>query len=172
MSDDRKRAFEAGMNGFLTKPTAPKVLQEEVLRSIQELHSIKSTDPTALNPPDTRNIRAVDLSYLLNLSNGDTAFVTEIMDAFLKETPGALQNLQTYALNQDWESCFKVVHQLKPNFGMMGMKTLEEKTVIIEEYLKKGDNVSGSLSNLIAQLITQATEALPLLTQEKRNLIL
>jgi len=171
MSDDRKRAFEAGMNGFLTKPTAPKVLQEHVLRSILENNAIKSAVLTDVQPPVPLITKEVDLSYLLNLSSGDTAFVTEIIEAFLMETPKALQRLQTHAENQEWELCYQLVHQLKPNFAMLGLKSLEEKAAVIEEHIKKEVKDLPLLSTLITQLIAQADLGISMLALEKSNLV-
>ena len=170
MSDDRKRAFEAGMNSFLTKPTAPKVLREHVLRSLLELNSTQSIEPADSKRSIPEKGLKVDLSYLLNLSNGDTSFVAEIIATFITETPGALYMLQTCAQKQDWEACYKIAHQLKPNFAMLGMKILEEKVILIEANIQNGVLIPDLLFSLITQLITQTEAALRWLAQEKTAL--
>jgi CheY-like chemotaxis protein/HPt (histidine-containing phosphotransfer) domain-containing protein len=166
MSDEKRRAQEAGMNGFLTKPISPKILQEHILRAIQELHPSGHFEAIQdLLAPNLEN--EIDLSYLLNLSNGDKAFVVEIMEAFLIETPSVLLSLQTLTENRDWVGCGKLVHKLKPNFAMLGMKKLEATIISIEGQLKNVVPDAMPLALLLAQLISKTHEIMPLLSREK-----
>lgn len=163
LSVDKRRAFEAGMNGFLTKPIAPKVLKEHILNSVQK----RSQPPVAyvLEPEPS-----FDLSYLMNLSDGDQAFVQDILDAFLSDTPQILLQLEMHAKNQDWEHCYKLVHKLKPNFAMLGMKKLEKQAALLETQLKNKTIAPDQLALQLAQLQLRATETLPLLEQLKAQL--
>ena len=166
MSDDKRRAFESGMNGFLTKPISPKALQEHILQEIQHLHPIENAE-SSYDTEITRSTQQIDLSYLLNLSSGDIQFVQEIIAAFLAETPVSLQNLQLLAHKQDWAQCGKLVHKLKPNFAMLGMKKLEEYAGSIEENINVGGIDSKKMAIMIKQLISKSNEALSLLSQNK-----
>ncbi len=172
MLDDKKRAFEAGMNSFLTKPISPKNLQEHILRAILEFGRKDGSDTVNVIHPASKIVSTVDLGYLLNLSNGDILFVTEIIESFLTETPNYLKALQVVAQKQEWDQCYFIVHRLKPNFDMFGMKLLADKSAFLEEYFKKGSLAVDQLSELITQLIEGANLALPLLAQEKKALLL
>lgn len=170
MSDEKRKAVEAGMNGFLTKPIAPKLLQSHILQAIQEIQPIGQVGRPMAIPSVQHMESEIDLRYLLNLSNGDTAFVAEIIGAFLVESPVALQQLQAAMQQQDWIQCGKLLHKIKPNFAMLGMKKLEEKAAFIEDSIKKGDADASILSALILQLIAHTQELMPLLLKEKAGL--
>ena len=167
MSDDKRRALDSGMNAFLTKPISPKVLQEHILQEIKHLHFIKPAE-SSQDIEITSSTNPIDLSYLLNLGGGDMRFVQEIIAAFLTETPVSLQNLQLRAHQQDWDQCGKLVHQLKPNFAMLGMKKLETQAASIEENINIGGVDPNKMATMIKQLISQSKEALFLLSQNRQ----
>jgi HPt (histidine-containing phosphotransfer) domain-containing protein len=157
------------MNGFLTKPIAPKLLQEHILKSVQKQATVLSAAPfLTASVPDTT--QKTDLSYLLNLSDGDLNFVKEIIEAFLQEIPLALQQLETHVKNQEWEASGKVVHKLKPNFAMLGMQKLETKAKQIDACLKETPIDPDQLGILFAQLFVKIREVIPVLTQQKMDL--
>jgi PAS domain S-box-containing protein len=201
MSEDKRRAFEAGMNGFLTKPIAPKVLQEHILRAIQAnqpivtpfeapvpavdspspvhplpspVHPLPSTvhplpspvprPPSTVHPlPST--LPPFDLTYLIDLSNGDYNFINAIIDAFLVESPLALQDLELQLNQQDWEQLYKVIHKVKPNYAMLGMKLLHESALEIESLYKVAPVNVAKITNLVEMFILGTKAVLPFLVQ-------
>jgi PAS domain S-box-containing protein len=166
MSDEKRRAFEAGMNGFLTKPIAPKMLQEHILRSIRELR------PEEPSEPDTRSAvpsSQPDLSYLMELSNGDLPFVESIIDAFLSETPATLKSLKLLVHQKNWDQVYKIAHKLKPNFAMLGMTRLQEMTVTLEIIVKKIPVDESKSAHLAYSLIDDVEKIFPLLANLKNN---
>lgn len=164
MPEEKRRAFEVGMNGFLTKPIAPKMLQAYLLRSIRETTPIEASTP---EPPARHTNNQLDLHYLLDLSNGDLQFVQNIMDAFLAETPVALQNLESLVKAEDWIPAAKLVHKLKPNFAMFGFKALQEQAEIFEAGVHNKSASSDQLAAMAMTLMEQATATLPLLAAQK-----
>ncbi len=166
MSDDKRRALEAGMNGFLTKPISPIVLRKHILRAIpahfpNEIPTITDIYAGVENE--------IDLSYLMSLSNGDVHFVTEIISTFLSETPEALHLLKIHVEKEDWDQSVKLVHKLKPNFALFGLNNLANDAAGIEETYRNGKAEPVQLANTITQLIKQTEAALALLSQ--KNLV-
>jgi HPt (histidine-containing phosphotransfer) domain-containing protein len=157
MADEKRRAAEVGMNGFLTKPIAPKNLQAYLLHILGKNTPVENalSDTTV---PENIPPGSFSLDYLLELSNGDLHFVHDILQAFLTETPAELQLLYSSANAGAWDDVRKTVHKLKPNFAMLGMQHLHEQVLHIESCIqqKQPHNV---LSNLTHQLIA-STEAL------------
>jgi signal transduction histidine kinase/DNA-binding response OmpR family regulator len=166
MPEEKRRAFEVGMNGFLTKPIAPKMLQAYLLRSIKDAKPLETSTP---EPPVEEMHNQLDLSYLLDLSNGDLQFVQNIMEAFLVETPAVLQNLETLVKTEDWVQAAKLVHKLKPNLAMFGFKTLQEQAEIFETSVHNKSATAAQLNAMAKILIEQATATLPLLAAQKRK---
>ncbi|MFN0174439.1 MAG: PAS domain S-box protein [Saprospiraceae bacterium] len=164
LSVDKRRAFEAGMNGFLTKPIAPKALKEHILSSVPRR-------PTQALVISAEAENPLDLSYLMNLSNGDQVFVQEIIDVFLADTPLSLRQLEMDVKNQDWEGCYKVVHKLKPNFAMFGMKNLELQASTLETILKSKSIDPDKIVIDLTQLRARTFETFPLLIELKKELV-
>ncbi len=170
MFDDKRRAFEVGMNDFLTKPIAPKVLKEHVLLAIQECRNMKLAENPGSKHLDSSH--PIDLNYLIELSNGDHHFVETMIDAFLTEAPELLKKLNTAVLQENWEQVYQQVHKLKPSFGMMGMKNLEGIALEIESFVRKPPVDADVLVNLVGQMTSAAEAILPLLEELKSEVVL
>jgi PAS domain S-box-containing protein len=166
LSADKKKAFEVGMNGFLTKPISPKELQEHILQAIKLSRSLGNEVPMhGTMVLDASN--QVDLGYLLEISNNDVQFVEEIIATFLKETPTALQALQSCTQHGVWEESGKIVHKLKPNFALLGLKKLAEEAAFIEEGIRTGQVDPSQMATLISGLVAQANTAMASISQLK-----
>lgn len=156
MSDDKRRAFEAGMNDFLTKPISPDQLQERIL------HALEETPPTAASSlTDTPPL--FNLHYLLEMSGGDQDFVREIIQTFWAQMPPLLAQIQQSAQQQDWDNCGKIAHQIKPSLHLMGLQKAGLLARQIEQMGKEELINSIEISQYIAQLCTDVARVLPAL---------
>jgi PAS domain S-box-containing protein len=156
--DEKKRAQEAGMNAFLTKPFSPRGLRSMVL---QQLKLQSATPQTPAAPPaDTIE---VDLSYLFELSGDDPFFVRDMIETFLKETPEALRRTNEYFRKKDWEPLYRQVHSLKPNLMMLGMKAQESMAAEVEKILKSQEYDMPRLQALIKQVAKDIEASFPVL---------
>ena len=162
LSDDKRRAQEVGMNGFLTKPIAPKVLRDHIVRSIQ------SSDPHRKIEISNAE-KQIDMHYLLDLSNGDMDFVVEVMDTFLAQTPISLKNLSLSVQQKDWEQVSKIVHKLKPNFAVLGLKDLHKQTLDIESVSKNIPFDPDQMTHLTEAFISDALAVMPFLVKQKKT---
>lgn len=68
----------------------------------------------------------IDLSYLKEASAGNVAFIKEMIQLFLRQTPDYLSALKTDHEQSNWENFRKTMHKLKPTVTMMGIKKGEE----------------------------------------------
>lgn len=171
MYDDKRRAIEVGMNDFLTKPIAPKVLQEHVLFAIQECRKVAApVEPDSGDENFDPEIQ-IDLDYLTELSNGDAHFVEIMIDTFLAETPVLVQNLQRHVRNNDWDQVYQVVHKLKPGFAMLGMHQLHQLSLNTEAALKQAPVSADAIAKLTATMVSTAEVALHLLEEHKSGVV-
>jgi PAS domain S-box-containing protein len=148
MMEDKKKAFEMGMNGFLTKPISPKKLHEHLLHSINAPFVSEQTGDAPIAP-------RFDLSYLISLSQGDRMFVLNMVETFLEQTPITLTNLEDALQKNDAAQVAKLLHTLKPNFEIMGMLVLYQQTKSFEQLVKVGHLPLSQLENSISHLIGQ-----------------
>lgn len=167
MSEERRRAFEVGMNGFLTKPISPKMLLEHLLLAIQQKDIATQLPATPSNPSPANVEKQIDFGYLLDLSNGDKHFVNNIIDTFLIETPTELEKLKGFVKKKDWGQVRETVHKMKSNFALMGMRQLQERAAKIEGLAKSEHIDTAQITSIAKELISQTNKALLLLSEER-----
>lgn len=167
--EEKKRALDAGMNDFLTKPFSPHMLETCVLQVLGSAEPLAPEIPQPAPEGDGMPL-TVDLQYLFEFSGGDRRFVLDMVDTFLAEMPAAIQKLRHETDAGNWEEVYKIVHKLKPNFMMLGMKAQQEKATEAERLLKNGAADAAAVSAMVNWLITSALRAVPMLEQQKSAL--
>ena len=81
--------------------------------------------------------KLIDLTYLKQISNGDTGFIKEMIGIYLKETPIAIINLEKHLKNKDWKMLREVIHKMKAAFSFFGLKDMYCLLDSMEEYSEK-----------------------------------
>lgn len=71
-----------------------------------------------INP--VKNTQPLDLSYLKDMSGDSADFMIEMVDAFLKQTPIYMQELEKAILAKDWKAASEFAHKIKPTFYYVG----------------------------------------------------
>lgn len=97
-----------------------------------------------------------DLDFLNNISNGDQAFIREMIDSFFESSQDYINKVNIASDTSDYETIGKATHKYIPGISFMGMKTLEHDLLFIEEYCKKQtnlDKIPELLSNVKATIV-------------------
>jgi hypothetical protein len=95
--------------------------------------------------PDSKNI---DLSYLKDASGGNTKFIKEMVEIFLKQTPLYIIELKKYNNDKNWEEFRKIMHKLKPTITMMGIREGDNYVKEIDYKVKNNVETDGVSSLL------------------------
>lgn len=111
----------------------------------------------------------IDLAYLREFSGGDHTFIREIIETFLDEAPPNINKLREGANQSDWDTVYKMAHQLKPNYMMLGMKAQQSTALTVEQAAKKGGNET-EIQKLVDQLVEDTHAAFPMLRSELEGL--
>lgn len=74
-----------------------------------------------------------DLSYLEELSGGNRDFMREIIDMFVMQTPGDLQQLEDFIVQGDWQQAANQAHRIKPTLNYVGANALREEVQQLEK---------------------------------------
>ncbi len=138
------------MNDFLTKPFSPTMLEACVLNVLQQGNR-KSRHVVASGAPKNDAVE-INLQHLLDLGNGDPFFVRDMTEIYLAETPVAIAELHQALTHREPEQVYRIVHQLKPNFGLLGMKTQEEIALAVEKAIKSGNPDWNHITQLVHRL--------------------
>ncbi len=165
LQEEKRRALAAGMNDFLTRPFSPETLVNSVASVLKQ----QRPDPGAACPDEAPAIK-IDLRYLFDLSNGDRAFVRDMLDAFVLEVPSIVQKLQQAIGTEDWVETGKIVHKLKSNFMMLGMVPQQKMTIEIEELVQSGSFNKKVLAEKVRWLLDCLQRAVPV-TEEWKALL-
>jgi len=80
----------------------------------------------------SRNSQPLDLSYLRDMSGDSSDFMIEMLDAFLKQTPVYLAELENAIHARDWKATSECAHKIKPTFYYIGREDVKEHMQTIE----------------------------------------
>lgn len=65
---------------------------------------------------------SLDLSYLREVSKGNTDFINEILDMFMSQIPIELSRLEVAVDNGDFKTIKNITHKLKSSVPMVGLE--------------------------------------------------
>jgi len=140
MRGDRERCLEAGMHDHVSKPVRP----EELQRALESCEPVgPSATPTARGVPGDRAATAapapepraeaptLDAGVVANLrllqEPGEPDFVAALIDHFVQDIPGRLDDLERAVASDDAGAVERLAHGLKSscaNLGVMRMSAL------------------------------------------------
>lgn len=69
----------------------------------------------------------IDLQYLYDLADGSFDFVEEMIQLFLNSVPQSVEELKQAINNGEWQKVKAVAHRIKPSFGFIGAKKVQEQ---------------------------------------------
>ncbi len=110
-----------------------------------------------------------DLTYLKELSQGETEFESEMIRIFIEEVPENLNSLKQALDKENYEEAEYWIHKLKSKLRLMGMHQMRIWADHIEHNFKhknKLDRTLSMVSLLISGLTIGLEQAKQLLTQE------
>ncbi|MEO1437342.1 MAG: PAS domain S-box protein, partial [Bacteroidota bacterium] len=120
--DEQNRVFEAGMNEFITKPFSPKNLKRIIIKLLEIKPQLKASKSKREAHQANVEVVSINLDYLKEFSGNDPIFIREMVDMFILQIPGALEEIEKHYFSKSWERLYEVVHRIKPNFLMVGLK--------------------------------------------------
>ena len=126
-----------GMTDYLIKP-----YKEEDLYRVVQKYVKKQITKTKL----------YDIEQLLQISQGDTNFVQNMLDLFAKLAKEAIVKLNESQKNNDFESIHKIAHKIKPNIDNLKIVKLIEPIRQLEKY-NPAEHSKSDLKNLIEVVI-------------------
>jgi CheY-like chemotaxis protein/two-component sensor histidine kinase len=142
LQEDVKKYFEAGMDGFISKPFHPEELlmkMDSVMGNAPTLVPGKEKiiqpkidtmeQPQLIQLPD----RVTDMQFLKQLTGGNNEKMSKYINMFLENAPKLLDNIDRALLANDFPSLKIAAHSLKPQLSYMGVKEEVSKIFLIEQ---------------------------------------
>ncbi len=117
MKGDREICLEAGMDDYVPKPVRAEALFAAVERWL----------------PNSENVSAIDLNYVLQSVNGDRPLLQELAGQFIRETPSMRDELRSALHSRDLLQVERIAHSLKSVVGIFGAKRAETLLQTLED---------------------------------------
>ena len=134
MQGDREGFLAAGMNDYVAKPIRPG----ELVAAIRRTPSRRSS--AAAGPADGAR-PAVDAAVLARLAEsmgGDDAFVAELIEQFVTDSPALVEAARRGLEEGDADEVRRAAHTLKSNAATFGANELADRSSRLETDAKAG----------------------------------
>jgi CheY-like chemotaxis protein len=151
MQGDREKCLAAGMDDYLAKPVRPEEVRKLVERWGMMINASGSAEPVetpTASPTGTRseteNEPVVDMARLLDLTDGTTESLNELVTLYLTQTSGQLDQLAAAARANQAKDVRRVAHSCAGASATCGINRL---VPILRELERQGDE--GKLTNAV-----------------------
>lgn len=89
----------------------------------------------------TKKETYIDMSYLEEVSIGDSSFILDIADLFINQTCEDIKKVKNLMHAQNWEEMALAVHKVKPTFKLLGITSAEKNLERLQHYSKQVVNL-------------------------------
>jgi HPt (histidine-containing phosphotransfer) domain-containing protein len=83
-----------------------------------------------------------DLEYLVEISAGDEAFIRDMLNEFIENTPKVIDELNSLSDSKNWESLYYVAHKFAPTFDFVGAHQIKNEIITLEKNVKELKNLN------------------------------
>jgi HPt (histidine-containing phosphotransfer) domain-containing protein len=140
MRGDREGFLAAGMNDYVAKPIRPQELIAAIARTPSPMRAVTASDAEAAGPPFDASV----LDRLAESMGGDDAFVAELIDQFVTESPALVAAARKGLEAGDADEVRRAAHTLKSNAATFGANELADRSSRLEAAAKAGDLEDGA----------------------------
>lgn len=81
----------------------------------------------------------ISLNYLHDIAEGSNEFMVEMIDIFLNQTPGYINEIDTAISSGDWSVVAEIAHKVRPTFAFIGVEEASNVMAKIENLARSAD---------------------------------
>ena len=122
---EKEKCIAAGMNDFISKPFNPDTLYHKIIKKLSTA-LIGNTFEAAENDIKEEPGLQINMTYLEELSAGNTNFELEMIQLFLKQIPLEIQNIAQAIEFNDLQKIRDLCHKIKSSFDIFGLQNISE----------------------------------------------
>jgi GAF domain-containing protein/CheY-like chemotaxis protein/HPt (histidine-containing phosphotransfer) domain-containing protein len=145
MRGDREGFLAAGMNDYVAKPIRPQELIAAIARTPSRTRPVAAGGAESAGPP----VDASVLDRLAESMGGDDAFVAELIDQFVTDSPALVAAARKGLEAGDADEVRRAAHTLKSNAATFGANELADRSSRLEA-AAKGDQLEDGPARLEA----------------------
>lgn len=162
---EASKCIAAGANAYVSKPFQATTLLKEISVLLPR-HKVRMQKRMEEMAEETLEI---NLSYLEQFANGNKSFMTDILQLFIDQIPGQIQELTRAVSFSNWPETRTIAHKIKPSLALVGIKKMEDLNTVIEQSALHRTNTE-QLPSLVQQMITLVAIAVDRLQKEVHQL--
>lgn len=117
---EQERCYNVGMNGYVPKPFKQTML-------LKVIKTVMNQDA------ETEQKRNIDLSFLDEMSGGDSSFKKEMIKLFVEKIPEQAAELDEAFKNVDYEAVRREAHNMKSSVDIFLLEDLSSCLTIMEQ---------------------------------------
>lgn len=112
-----------------------------------------------------KNSQPLDLSYLKDMSGDSAEFMIEMLEAFQKQTPIYLAELEAAIQAKNWKVASECAHKMKPTFYYIGREDARDHMQEIERNTRELKDIEQvpqafeEVKNFVSILYQQLAQA-------------
>ncbi|MBI1902615.1 MAG: PAS domain S-box protein [Planctomycetia bacterium] len=166
MKSDRDRCLAAGMDAYVSKPIRTRELFAAVAELLPAGEAAEARAPSADIPRAASAASdealppampgPVDWAAALAAAGGDRGLLTQVLAAFLEESPRRLADMRRAIDAKDFPLLRRSAHTLKSSLRILGVREAFELALSLEQHGAEGrlDEAEGLLADLSQRLET------------------
>lgn len=158
--ESRKKAINAGIDFYLTKPLKGEALKEVLYWLVNDINQNDTTESknAKTHSDEEKKPSSLDLGHLLEIFDNDKEFVISLLEVFIQETPDDLRSLRQCVEREYYLQASTTAHKMKSSFMNLGMTKHGYHLQQIESLIKDPSTLSEANKHLKAfeGLYTQA----------------
>jgi len=163
------RCTDSGMSDYIPKPFTPGELQDVLVRYTSIKKDSKKILSKNQSRKKTENPLGYDLTYLIQVSNHDRSFISQILDSFMINAEITLSSIRELVKSGEQEKIAALVHKIKPSLTMIGAESTRDVAIQIEHLASEPNtkNKVKAASKEFCQLLEKTLLGLKLLDLKK-----
>lgn len=161
---DLEKCKEVGMNDYIAKPVDERLLFSKILGLVKKttLAEIKYADPVTTD----KKVKYTDLGFLIQRTKNNSGMISEMITAYLEQTPPLISAMKQSLQKKDWDSLHAAVHKMIPSFSIMGISSdFELMAKKIQEFARKQEE-EDTITSLVQQIEDVCSNACTELAEE------
>ena len=165
---DVAKCKAVGMNDYISKPVDERLLYSKLIGLIKK--PVLIIEQKIEGNIKIEKVKYVDMSYLIKLTKSNPKLMTDMITAYLKQTPPLVSAMKQSLIDKDWHLLQATVHKMIPSFTIIGISSeIAQVATKIQEYAAALE-LSNELNDLVFQLENVCTQACAELEIELINL--
>ena len=165
---DVEKCRVIGMNDYISKPVDERLLYSKLIAFARKPVAI--IEHIAGQNPNKDTIKYVDMSYLTKLTKSDPHLMSQMINAYLEQTPPLISAMKKSLVDKDWKMLQSAVHKMIPSFAVVGLApNIQEIAQRIQEYAFSIE-ISEEIHQLVIELEKVCTQSCEELQVELKNL--